>query len=108
MIVVRAHRFSRVEIIFRKRQSSGSHRRPRIHKAEQDDVELSITATYKIAPFTENWFHVRAIVKIACPRAITAHELQHQRIHLDGRDFLAAGSERGDYVGSPSRAHDQR
>src|SRR6184192_2826236 len=108
MVVVRAHRFSRVEIIFGKRESARSDRGPRIHKAEQDDVELSIRARNEVTAFAQDRLDIRAIVEIARSRAITSHELKHEWIHLDGSYFLAARSKGRYHVRPTAGSDDQR
>src|SRR6185369_2241356 len=107
VIVVSAHRLCRVQVILRKRQTARRDRSPRINKAEQDDVELPISATDKVASLTLDRFHVGTIVEIPGARAIAAHELQHQRIHLNGRHLLRTRCQRGDDIWPTAWSYNQ-
>ncbi len=108
VVVVRAERLRRVEIVLRQRQAARGHRRPRVDEAEEDRVELSIRAADEVAAFALDHLDVGPIVQAAGSRAVVTHELNHQRVHLDGRDLAAAGRERREDVGAAAGADDER
>ena len=82
-VVVAVEGLGRVEVVLRERQAARGDRRPRVHEAEEDDVELAVGPADEVAAFALDDLDVGAVVEVAGARAVVAHEPQHQRVELD-------------------------